>query len=84
MGPSHRKSYLKNLIKFAGVEESSYGVAPFDKRNTNLLIVSGIKSVLRAAKKTRKGNSSIYKNLTCASLIPKVVIKLTLLERAHA
>lgn len=70
MGGLQRRSYLKNLIKFAELNSSVYQVVPFDKQKFTELSLRKVKAALHAGKKVRKKNG-VYKGLTCASLIPK-------------
>lgn len=70
MSALHRRSYLKNLIKFAEMSVCAYQTVPFDKQKFAELAPNKVKSALRASKNARK-KGSVYKNLTYTSLIPK-------------
>jgi hypothetical protein len=76
MSGLQRRSYLKNLIKFAALNSSACHVVPFDKQKFAELSLAKVKAALRAGKKTRK-KSSVYKDLTYTSLIPKCAVLTT-------
>lgn len=71
----HRRDYLKNLIRFAGMDLPEVNVAPFGTRPITELSINNVKYKLRASKKIR-ARGGIYKKLTYTSIVPSTITKL--------
>jgi hypothetical protein len=72
-----RRQYLKTLIKFAGTQDCETVVPSPNKGFADNSRIIKVRSVLQSAKKIRV-RRRMYKNLTCASLVPAKVIGLVL------